>query len=289
MNSFVFHEEREHGTQEFPCDYHNVDIFHPRYNMPFHWHKEWEIIRIVKGTFEINIDEHIFCAKENDILLIRDGALHGGTPVDCVYECFLFDLHSIFRNYETLKKYLRPIYRHYILSDIFYPAGKYQEIDQAVAKLSMAYQRDRGEETFDNPLELTVFGCISQIFSVILQEHLYTESKEQTVDNAQKMGLLKNVLEYIERNYANDISLDELANVAGMNPKYFCRYFRSIIHYTPIAYVNMYRVEKAAQMLHNTKLPITDICLECGFNDSSNFIKVFRKYKNVTPNKYRHM
>ena len=82
-------------------------------------------------------------------------------------------------------------------------------------------------------------------------------------------------------------ALDDLAKVAGMNPRYFCRFFRSITHQTPIEYVNMYRIEKAAQMLHSTRLPITDICMECGFNDSSNFIKVFRKYKGMTPKQYR--
>ena len=106
-------------------------------------------------------------------------------------------------------------------------------------------------------------------------------------EHKYKIDLIKSVLEYTERHYNSPITLNELAAVAGMNPRYFCRFFRSITHQTPIEYVNMYRIEKAAQMLHNTRLPITDICMECGFNDSSNFIKVFRKYKGTTPNQYR--
>ena len=125
------------------------------------------------------------------------------------------------------------------------------------------------------------------IFSFILQNGYYTDSAEDLTERPHKIDLIKSVLEYTELHYASPITLNDLANVAGMNPKYFCRFFRSITHQTPIEYVNMYRIEKAAQMLHSTRLPITDICMECGFNDSSNFIKVFRKYKGMTPMQYR--
>ena len=188
-----------------------------------------------------------------------------------------------------VKKYLRPIYRQQVLPEIFFPAQQSPEIHSLVTRLTDAYCKTAAPDTgnLDNPLELVVISCISQLFALILQKNTYTLSPKETIDGTHKIDLIKSVLEYIELHYASPITLGDLANVAGMNPKYFCRFFRSITHQTPMGYVNLYRIEQAAQMLHGTRLPVTDICMECGFNDSSNFIKVFRKYKGMTPNQYR--
>ena len=56
---------------------------------------------------------------------------------------------------------------------------------------------------------------------------------------------------------------------------------------SPIQYLNSYRIEIACNMLLSTELSITDICLNCGFNDLSYFIKTFKKEKNISPKKFR--
>ena len=300
MYSLTFHETKQHGTPEFPVEYVYVDASHPRYNMPFHWHKEWELIHVLEGTFTVHADDTMYIVNKGDTVLIRDGMLHGGTPDNCVYECFLFDLHGLFRNLDMVKKYLRPVYRQQLLPDIFFPADKMPQISHMLQPLTTAYGPDTQtsdkhklpkdpllSDSLDTPLELIVISCISQLFTFILQQHAYSVNDKVATESTHKIDLIKSVLEYIELHYGSPITLDELAGVAGMNPKYFCRFFRSITHQTPMGYVNMYRIEKAAQMLHSTRLPITDICMECGFNDSSNFIKVFRKYKGTTPLQYR--
>jgi len=301
MNSLTFHESEQHGTPDFPVEYFYLDCTHPRYNMAFHWHKEWEIIHVLEGTFTTHADDAVFIAHAGDTVLIRDGMLHGGTPDNCVYECFLFDLHGLFRNLDMVKKYLRPIYRQQILPKIFYPAAQAPQVKNIIRNLTHAYNGNKQtalrpspdnnpatvSSDLQNPLELIVFSCISQLFALILQNGYYIHSPMAPTERPHKIDLIKSVLEYTELHYASPITLDDLAKVAGMNPRYFCRFFRSITHQTPIEYVNMYRIEKAAQMLHSTRLPITDICMECGFNDSSNFIKVFRKYKGMTPMQYR--
>ena len=289
MHYFSFHETKQHGTHDFPFEYHYITASHPRYAMPFHWHKDWEIIHIIKGTFTAQADNKTIIAKDGDTLLIRDGMLHGGIPDNCIYECFLFDLHGLFRNLDMVKAHLRPVYRGQILPEIFYPAGKMPEMDYVITRLSNAYRShdDKAAGNVQSPLELIVLGCISQLYAAILQKGTFTTGQMDTSEGTHKIDLIKAVLEYIEQHYASPITLNELAGVANMNPKYFCRFFRSITHQTPIDYVNMYRIERAAQMLLNTRLPVTNICMECGFNDSSNFIKVFRKYKGMTPKQYR--
>ena len=97
---------------------------------------------------------------------------------------------------------------------------------------------------------------------------------------------VKNVLTFISDNYSNNISLDDLSRIAGMNPKYFCRYFRSLTGRTPIDYLNYYRIECASEMLSTKDITIREVAISCGFNDESYFIKTFNKYKGITPKQF---
>ena len=287
MNSFLFHEPKQHGTKDFPFEYFYIEKSHSRYNMPFHWHKEWEIIHVIEGTFTAYADDVMFTAGPGDFLLVRDGMLHGGTPDNCVYECFLFDLHGLYRNLDTVKPYLRPVYRGLILPGIYYPSGENTALGHAISQLSEFCQKNELSKDAQIPLELIAYGCISQLFSVILSDKLYIPNQSAASEATHKIDQLKAVLEYIEQNYASPLTLSNLASVANMNPSYFCRFFRSITHQSPMDYVNMYRIEKVAQLLHHSNQPTVDICMECGFNEYSNFIKVFKKHKGMTPKKYR--
>ena len=103
------------------------------------------------------------------------------------------------------------------------------------------------------------------------------------------MNSIKNVLSYISENYDSNISLDMLAKIAGMNPKYFCRYFRSMTERTPIDYLNYYRIECACEMLTTKNISVKEAAISCGFNDESYFIKIFHKYKGITPKQFAKM
>ena len=104
--------------------------------------------------------------------------------------------------------------------------------------------------------------------------------------DGRRIEHLKNVIAMIEEHYDECITLDDLARSAGMNAKYFCRYFHEMTHRTPIDYVNYYRIEQACFKLATSNDSIADIGMSCGFNDVSYFIKTFKKYKGVTPRKY---
>ena len=95
------------------------------------------------------------------------------------------------------------------------------------------------------------------------------------------------VLEFIEKNYANPITLQELSASVSMSPKYFCRFFSEMTHQTPVDYLNRQRIEEACLQLAATDDSITEIAYRNGFNDLSYFIRTFKKYKGMTPGKYK--
>ena len=121
------------------------------------------------------------------------------------------------------------------------------------------------------------------------QLHNLSNAQLQTVSEQhwQKAEQLKPALEYIEQHYSQRITLETLAKLTGFSPKYFCRYFRTIVHRSPIDYLNCYRVECAAHLLATTDMNVAEAAVHCGFSDSSAFIKQFRKYKDTTPKQYK--
>ena len=290
MYSINLHEKKQHGTPSFPVAYYYVDAGHPQYQMPVHWHKEWELVRIQKGSLILHADQQEIIGTAGDLFLIRDSMLHGFTPqTDCIYECLLFDLHSLFRGSETFQKHLRPIYRLELLPEILYHNDTQAELYALADALMQIHscKQLNSDQTAPAYHELITISELSLFFAYILQYKLFTKNEKQGVPVPHRIDQIRAVLEYIEQQYSASITLNSMASVAGMNPKYFCRVFKEITQQTPMDYVIFYRIEQAAKMLVNTDLSVLEIAMECGFNDYSYFIKTFKKLKGMTPKQYR--
>jgi hypothetical protein len=108
MHYLDYNEKKQHGTPDFPIEYYHVDEHHPRYNMPFHCHKELEIIRILEGILYLKLDDEEFEAKAGDIIFINEGVIHGGLPHNCIYECIVFDIQRL-----LMHRYLSVLYPPY--------------------------------------------------------------------------------------------------------------------------------------------------------------------------------
>ena len=120
---------------------------------------------------------------------------------------------------------------------------------------------------------------------MVFSNHYFIENPTRTRRDYKRILQLKQVLEFIEKNYANPITLQELSASVSMSPKYFCRFFSEMTHQTPVDYLNRQRIEEACLQLAATDDSITEIAYRNGFNDLSYFIRTFKKYKGMTPGK----
>jgi len=98
---------------------------------------------------------------------------------------------------------------------------------------------------------------------------------------------LKRVLDYIAATLDENISLTQLAAVAGMSPHYFSELFKLSTGRAPHKYVLMQRIKRAKQQLRDPKRSIIDAGLDAGFQNPSHFARIFRKLAGTTPSKYR--
>ncbi len=94
------------------------------------------------------------------------------------------------------------------------------------------------------------------------------------------------VLRLIRNHYHEEITLDDLANGAHMNKRYFCRYFREVMGKTPMRYLNYYRIECACELLASSDRSVSEVALACGYRNISYFTRAFRALKGTTPSEY---
>jgi transcriptional regulator GlxA family with amidase domain len=95
------------------------------------------------------------------------------------------------------------------------------------------------------------------------------------------------IYKYINQNFQNPISLEEIASQVSMTVPAFCRYFKKTSGKTFTKIVNEYRIVHATKLLSESAMSITDVCYECGFNNFSHFNKVFNEVTGKSASKYR--
>ena len=279
MQYINYRESWQRGTIDFPIEYHHLASTHPQYVMALHWHVEFEIIRILEGTFQLSIDEQEYSVSKGSSIIIPAGALHAGIPNDCIYECLVFDINMLMNQNNSCLKLIRKIIDHEVEFTYVFPES-YNDIHQAVWTMFDAMSSRREGH------QLTVLGTLYQLIGTIFSEKYYHPAPEQPLRNHRRIVQLKTALEFMESSYHTQLSLEDMAGSVHMSPKYFCRFFQEMTHRTPVDYLNYYRIERACYQLLTTDQSITEIAYNSGFNDLSYFIKTFKKYKGTTPKKY---
>ena len=110
-----------------------------------------------------------------------------------------------------------------------------------------------------------------------------TDYKTQADGNER----IKKILQFVENNYHNKITLEDIGAEVGMSPSSVCRYFKKNTCQNLWTYINGFRIVRAAQMIVETDAPISEISTRCGFHNISNFNHAFRERIGSAPGEYR--
>ena len=272
-----FNEIKQHGTVDFPFELYNVDKGHPKYKMAFHWHSSVELVRVLNGELTVTLDDRVFKAQRGDILFFNSEVIHGATPHDCVYQCLVFNPAFLRSGNDNCNVFLDNL-----LSQNLHLPDRIE--DETLKGLIGAIMDEMGART--DGFAFKVIGLAAQFFGTV-QEKGYFAKQAYAGKDTQKIHKLKKVLKYIRDNFANEITLDDMAREADLSTKYFCSFFKNMTGTTPVKYLLTYRIERAARKLLATDESITRIAYDCGFNDLSYFIKTFKDIKKITPKNYR--
>ena len=280
MHYTSYHESMQRGTIDFPLEFYHVTRAHPQYIMRIHWHVEFEFIRVLEGNLRLTIDDQEFDVPKDASVFIPSGALHSAIPENnCVYDCIVMDPNMLMNKSDTCCKFIQQLINHELEVQSIYDAA-YNSIHETIWNLFDAISfKPTG-------YQLQVLGALYRFFGIIISGNYPPEVLSRTKRDLKRITQLKKALEFIENSYTSNISLQEMSDSVQMTPKYFCRFFREMTHRSPVDYLNYYRIERACYLLLTTNQSITEIAYNTGFNDLSYFIKIFKRYKGVTPRQY---
>ncbi len=274
----IYNELKQRGTSGLPMELYVIDKDNPKYEMVYHWHSEFEIIRIISGSIIITLNNREIEAKEGEIVFVNSETVHGAVPDDCVYECIVFSKEILSVNDNVCESFISKL-----LDFVVVVNDHFKQSDGIIVnRINSLFETMKNDGCY-----FEIVGALYGVFGTIISEGLYQTASGLDERNTVANPKLKKVLSFMRSSYDNQVTLEQMADVAGMSPKYFCYFFKEMTKKSPVNYLNTYRIERASRKLLSTDLSVTDIAYSCGFNDLSYFIKTFKNIKGITPNAFR--
>lgn len=298
QQSSIFKEIRTHGTQSFPCAAYRTHTVGKGTLVKHHWHEEVEILYFSGGEFRLEINMESFPIRSECFYFINPGELHSiiTETSDSHWEDAVVFSPGIlsFDSYDEAQIHLvKPFQNGKLLfprhispeHPAFAPlCNAFCDIMRAFGQMTEDSASDSSLTTNDLTSQLYIKSSLLYMLATLSAHNLFIPTEKNFNKSVES---IKATLTYIKENYHEKIYISDLAGRVNLNEQYFCRLFKKAIGCSPIAYINEYRVKQAKRLLEETDLLVTEICLECGFNNQGNFLQEFRRHTGTTPLQYR--
>ncbi len=244
-----------------------------------HHHSAVEIVLCVEGEIECTVEDMTCKVTSGHILIIPSMAGHAMKNEDgTVRYIFVFETDSL----GVLRD--MPLIGHRLRSPIYFgndtPDGR--EAYDLLMKVAECYAQSR-------PMwNMECYGYLMQFYAIIGRRILKEQNAEEgTVAYTANAEMMNRVLVYIEQNQTGPISLDKVAEVAGVSRFYFSRLFNAYAGMSFTEYLNRRRLAQADFLLISTREPVNEIARRVGFGSLATFSRVFMNVHNCTPTEFR--
>lgn len=264
--SNVLFENRNNPIGSFPW------IIPVSLNLNFlsHYHESMEIIYVKKGSISAFSEGREILLKEDEICIFMPGEIHSfqSTASNHLY-IMKMNIDSYVENTEFNKIRLRDnrINKENKLHSVF-KALIVECVDEYLKK--------------EQGYEFVIRCCKNKIIMEIMRNLPYT-----LIDSGKNMKLLSSINKFLDENYNRKITLEEIAENCHFSKYYFAHKLKEITGMTFVQYLNAFRLERAGELIKNTKLKITDIAFKCGFGSLRSFNRAFAEAYSMTPLQFR--
>ena len=284
MNDASLYQKAKILDERFPIQLVKQDSINHAPVFYTHWHEQLEILYFVEGNGIMECNSISYDVNPGDLIIVNSNELHSGyNPGNYLsYYCFNIDPSIIQSSFVDScdMKYIAPIERNMILFN-----NKVCGDTSIVDCITSVIQEYESKET---AYELVIKSCIYKLLAMLIRRHVKKvvsrEEYEKTVSHLESLG---SVFKYIEENYIDRISMDDLSSMTGLSNYYFCRLFKKVTGKTTSEYINSFRINKAESLLKSSDRNITEIAMATGFNDINYFSRMFKKYKKIAPSSVR--
>lgn len=280
-------ELKQHGNEQFPflVSYQKLSEYESGSFM-WHWHPEIEITYVRKGTMCYKVNNLVYHLKEGDIVFNNSGALHSGTmenQEDCAYIPVTFDSRLIYGFFQSTvnSKYVDPVIQDSMLPAICIDQSEpwHKPFREYLLRI---IDLDEKKPDF---YELDITICLQSMWRLLL-EHI-TYEPQASRENSLEYDRIKKILSYIEENYQNKITLNDIAGHIHLCESECTRLFKRHMNTTLFAFLQEYRIERSLEFLQDDQ-PVSAVADKAGFSDPNYYSKVFAKIKGCSPREYRN-
>lgn len=234
-----------------------------------HFHRNMEFIYVCEGELNgtINGEEHVFL--QDEIACIPQFISHSfHTAIHCKTIVLIIPY-----------TFLAGIQKHFQEKHIPYHLTN-ATFNRQVLQFIRLFQLQFKEN--GSPNEFTIKGFINTLFGLLLSKYTLIQKKSDNMST-----VISTLLEYIENNYKDNITLDSLARMVGYNKDYLSKQFNKCVQISIPHYINKVRVENALLTLTSgDEQNILAVALDCGFNSLTTFYRAFRELYDISPKDY---
>jgi AraC-like DNA-binding protein len=257
------------------------------YPTPWHYHPEYEIVMVTESTGKRFIGDHISDFKPGNLAFIGPNIPHTYKNDDKYYE-------------EGSALRAKSIVIHFTEASL---GNDFLELPES-RPLKKLFERSQCGLDIAGETYLKISKKLYEIVAMsglkrwlCLVEILEELAESQDLSpitatthigyNEKESKRLCSVFDWITTNFEQEIRLSEAAQIAGMNENAFSRFFSLRTRKTFSGFVQELRLQKAAKLLVENDMTITEVCYECGYNNVSNFNRQFLNHYRMNPMKYR--
>lgn len=252
---------------------------------PLHWHTALEIIAPIESGYTAIIDNQVIDFFPGDILFIPPGTLHQLKAPATGSRIILLADYSLIGNIPGVDSLFAAVNS----STLIRKADNPELADYLSKQINHLFEEYVNHDSFCAAL---IYSDLIRFLVAIGRAHLDTESKFPEATNAKRHEYIQRfmtICEYMTQHCAEDLSMDDLANLAGFSRFHFSRLFKQFTGLSCYEYLTKCRIDLAERLLINPDLSVTDVAMQAGFNSLSTFNRIFKTAKNCNPTEYKKM
>ena len=259
-----------------------------RHDIPLfvHGHEDfYELVTVLDGSAEHVVDGESSIIRKGDVFVIGNGISHGFEAPDGLRICnIMYRPEMLFPGDSDIRQL--PGFHALFLLEPYLSSTQHFQSRLRLTPLDMArvmplINAAEAEYTSNSPGRKTMVLSLVRQLAVLLSRLYDCPTKPREISG------IADAAAFMETSFADSIAISDVIEKSHYSQRHFIRLFSAAYGMTPQRYLLDVRIRHASAMLKESVLPVTEVALRCGFDDSNYFSRVFRKYTGRSPSEYR--
>ncbi len=239
-----------------------------------HWHDRMEILFVHSGSLSVSLGEQTVSVKAGQVAIFPPCIPHSGRgqKAGANYDVIMFDISKFYNTTGASERFLVPLHEQ---NTAFTPVTEQKDIVASVKEILSLY---------DNSDGISDIIAVGEVYRLIGLLFKHCVDSEHPVP--QDSGRFKEVLDFVNKSFCENISSASLSRKFGYDETYFCRKFKSVTGLSPMIYIRILRLEKAKKLIKQSNIMLTDVATACAFSELGYFSRCFKKHFGIAPKEY---